>query len=89
MGKAEPYDSVNSFNKIKYIQEEMMKYQVLLDKFEEEDKMKILQVTLHGDGLFIIFNHAFVKISLRLITQLSSWILYLCSFQVLSFVISS
>ncbi|KAG5613100.1 hypothetical protein H5410_024381 [Solanum commersonii] len=50
-GKAEPYDSVNSFNKIQYIQEEVMNYQVLLDIFEEEDKMKILQRFIASLGL--------------------------------------
>ncbi|KAG5601137.1 hypothetical protein H5410_032507 [Solanum commersonii] len=43
-GKVKPYNNVNSFNKIQYIQKEIINYQVLLDRFEEEDKMKILQV---------------------------------------------
>ncbi|KAG5601131.1 hypothetical protein H5410_032501 [Solanum commersonii] len=42
--KVKPYNNVNSFNKIQYIQKEIINYQVLLDRFEEEDNMKILQV---------------------------------------------
>ncbi|KAG5588697.1 hypothetical protein H5410_049131 [Solanum commersonii] len=42
--KAEPFDKINRFNKIQQIHKEGMNYQVLLDRFEEEDKRKLLQV---------------------------------------------
>ena len=47
-----------------------MNYQVFLGRFEEEDKKKIILVTLDGQPIFLI--NTFVKGRLRLTTQLSS-----------------
>ena len=41
-GKAKSYDSDNNFIKILQIQQEVMNYKSFFEKFEKEDKKKIL-----------------------------------------------
>ena len=41
-GKAKSYDSDNNFIKIQQVQQEVKNYQSFFEKFEEEDKKKIL-----------------------------------------------